>query len=85
MDYQKSGMIRDDDLYDIIVKPLPKGCHLVCLFDCCHSGTVLDLPYVFTADGEQSEMLMDQDFDFEHLFGAFGSQIGQSLLQALQG
>jgi hypothetical protein len=31
LDYQKKGMIRDDDLYEIIVKGMPVGVHVVCL------------------------------------------------------
>lgn len=37
-DFQESGMIRDDDLYDLLVKDLADGVHLVSLMDCCHSG-----------------------------------------------
>jgi hypothetical protein len=29
------------------VKPLPAGCRLTALYDCCHSGSALDLPYIF--------------------------------------
>lgn len=36
-------IIVDDQLHDILVKPLPKGCRLTALFDCCTSGTGLDL------------------------------------------
>jgi hypothetical protein len=39
-DFQSAGMIRDDELYEILVKGLPQGAHLVSLMDCCHSGTV---------------------------------------------
>lgn len=43
VDYAGGKMIRDDDLYDILVKPLPDEVHVVCLFDCCHSDTVMDV------------------------------------------
>lgn len=51
LDYKKEGVILDDDLHDIMVSPLPAGCRLTALFDSCHSGTVLDLPYILTCDG----------------------------------
>lgn len=45
LDYRRKGTIVDDDLRKLLVDPLPKGCRLTCVFDCCHSGTVLDLRY----------------------------------------
>ncbi|KAH6904088.1 peptidase C14, caspase domain-containing protein, partial [Coprinopsis sp. MPI-PUGE-AT-0042] len=39
------------ELYDSLVRPLPAGCRLTAIFDSCHSGTVLDLPYVHSAHG----------------------------------
>jgi hypothetical protein len=44
-DYQTAGMMSDDELRRMLVLPLPEGCRLTCIFDCCHSGTQLDLPY----------------------------------------
>jgi Caspase domain len=52
VDFQRSGQIRDDDIYKMLVKPMRSGVTMTCLMDCCHSGTVLDLPYRFTADGD---------------------------------
>ncbi|KAH8991265.1 caspase domain-containing protein [Lactarius akahatsu] len=40
------GIIADDDVHDIMVKPLPRGCHLTAVLDCCHSGTLLGTPPV---------------------------------------
>ncbi|KAI8088655.1 caspase domain-containing protein [Halteromyces radiatus] len=51
-DYEgESGQIIDDVLHDYMVKPLPKGCRLTAIFDSCHSGTALDLPYIYSTKG----------------------------------
>eukprot|EP00567_Pseudictyota_dubia_P004496 CAMPEP_0197439730 /NCGR_PEP_ID=MMETSP1175-20131217/6402_1 /TAXON_ID=1003142 /ORGANISM="Triceratium dubium, Strain CCMP147" /LENGTH=352 /DNA_ID=CAMNT_0042969695 /DNA_START=98 /DNA_END=1156 /DNA_ORIENTATION=+ len=62
LDYQSEGQIRDDDIFNILVGPMQSGVTLTCIMDCCHSGTVLDLPYVFKADGESSQMEMPSSF-----------------------
>jgi len=50
VDYDTSGIIVDDDIYEYMVKPLPPGVRLTAVFDCCHSGSVMDLPYMARAD-----------------------------------
>ncbi|KAJ2917544.1 hypothetical protein MD484_g2842, partial [Candolleomyces efflorescens] len=45
LDFKKNGHITDD------VRPLPDDCRLTGLFDACHSGTVLDLPYIYSSHG----------------------------------
>jgi len=52
-DYQTAGMIDDDTLHKIMVKNLPAGCKFTAIFDSCHSGTALDLPYIYKADSGQ--------------------------------
>jgi hypothetical protein len=64
LDYSGAGQIRDDDIYNILIAPMKAGVYATCIMDCCHSGSVLDLPYTFAADGEQEEMTLNQDFDF---------------------
>ncbi|GJJ72641.1 metacaspase-1 [Entomortierella parvispora] len=49
-DYLRSGIISDDEMYDILVKELPAGVQLTALVDACHSGTMLDLPYVYNGN-----------------------------------
>eukprot|EP01012_Entosiphon_sulcatum_P033436 TRINITY_DN42325_c0_g1_i1.p1 TRINITY_DN42325_c0_g1~~TRINITY_DN42325_c0_g1_i1.p1 ORF type:complete len:403 (+),score=54.76 TRINITY_DN42325_c0_g1_i1:38-1246(+) len=49
LDYTSAGQITDDEIYDLLVKSLPKGSRLTVVLDCCHSGTAMDLPYIFKA------------------------------------
>mmetsp|Transcript_40756 Transcript_40756/g.74406 ORF Transcript_40756/g.74406 Transcript_40756/m.74406 type:complete len:527 (+) Transcript_40756:52-1632(+) len=44
-DFESAGMVVDDEIFDIIVAPLPHGAKLTAVMDCCHSGTGLDLPF----------------------------------------
>mmetsp|Transcript_12088 Transcript_12088/g.29299 ORF Transcript_12088/g.29299 Transcript_12088/m.29299 type:complete len:207 (+) Transcript_12088:3-623(+) len=46
-DFQRAGQITDDEIADIVVRPLPEGARLTCLMDSCHSGTGLDLPWTW--------------------------------------
>ncbi|THV08318.1 hypothetical protein K435DRAFT_7433 [Dendrothele bispora CBS 962.96] len=51
VDFRKRGHIVDDEMHRIMVKNLPPGCRLTALFDSCHSGTVLDLPFIYSSHG----------------------------------
>eukprot|EP00879_Flechtneria_rotunda_P001214 GHRR01001361.1.p1 GENE.GHRR01001361.1~~GHRR01001361.1.p1 ORF type:complete len:431 (+),score=130.21 GHRR01001361.1:238-1530(+) len=44
-DYKRAGMIVDDELNALLVRPLMPGVTLHALIDACHSGTAMDLPY----------------------------------------
>ena len=46
LDFETQGMIVDDEINAAIVRPLPHGVKLHAIIDACHSGTVLDLPFL---------------------------------------
>ncbi|WCJ23053.1 metacaspase 1 [Euphorbia peplus] len=46
LDFETQGMIVDDEINATIVRPLPPGVKLHAIVDACHSGTVLDLPFL---------------------------------------
>ncbi|CAK8530309.1 unnamed protein product [Lathyrus sativus] len=47
VDFIRSGMITDDEINSTIVGPLKRGVKLHAFIDACHSGTTLDLMYVY--------------------------------------
>ncbi|KAJ8102229.1 caspase domain-containing protein [Lipomyces tetrasporus] len=55
VDYKVAGQLVDDEMHEIIVRPLQPGVRLTAIFDSCHSGTALDLPYVYSTQGVLKE------------------------------
>lgn len=70
VDFEQAGHLVDDIMHDIMVRPLPSGCRLTALFDSCHSGTALDLPYVYSTKGVVKEPNLFKDVGGDAL-GAF--------------
>jgi hypothetical protein len=48
-------------MHDVMVKPLCRGSRLTCIFDSCHSGTALDLPFVYSTKGTLKEQNIFKD------------------------
>ena len=48
VDFSTSGMIVDDYIYDNLINKLPQNVTLFSIMDCCHSGTIFDLPCLYT-------------------------------------
>ncbi|KAK4156443.1 hypothetical protein C8A00DRAFT_41121 [Chaetomidium leptoderma] len=51
VDFRQTGHITDDEMHRIMVQPLLAGVRLTAIFDSCHSGTALDLPYIYSTQG----------------------------------
>jgi len=53
VDYNTGGrMIVDDWVLQTLVLPLPENVHMFAVMDCCHSGSIMDLPYEITVTPE---------------------------------
>ena len=50
LDFETQGMIVDDEINATLVRPLPRGAKLHAIIDACHSGTMLDLPFLCRMD-----------------------------------
>jgi len=76
LDYASKGQITDDMIFEHLVLKVPEDCQLTVLMDCCHSGTIFDLPYMVEADeqtmtsalaGNPIAMLQNPNFNLEQL------------------
>jgi len=53
----RKGLIKDNEIFDLVVAPLESGVKLTIILDCCHSGTAVDLSYTWQLDGDTWEEL----------------------------
>lgn len=79
VDYEEAGQILDDQIHDVMVIPLPAGARLTAVFDCCHSGSIMDLPYLYTAKG------IVQEPNFMKTSGADLVKLGKQLQKGEEG
>ncbi|KAK4960400.1 Ca(2+)-dependent cysteine protease [Elasticomyces elasticus] len=55
VDFRQAGHIVDDEMHRVMVSPLQPGVRLTAIFDSCHSGSALDLPYIYSTQGVLKE------------------------------
>ncbi|POS84539.1 hypothetical protein EPUL_003382 [Erysiphe pulchra] len=72
VDFKHAGHIVDDQIHQILVKPLPAGARLTAIFDSCHSGSCLDLPYIYSTQGVLKEPNLAKEAG-QGLLGILGS------------
>ncbi|TFJ80379.1 hypothetical protein NSK_008286 [Nannochloropsis salina CCMP1776] len=59
VDFESAGQILDDEIHAILVAPLPAGVRLTSVFDSCHSGSAMDLPWSYKVDGSLDVVIID--------------------------
>lgn len=59
LDFDRNGQITSDTLHKVLVTPLNPQCRLTVLFDCCHSGSAIELPFVYRPDSHGRVNLVD--------------------------
>ncbi|KAK3348072.1 caspase domain-containing protein [Neurospora tetraspora] len=72
VDFRQVGHITDDEMHRIMVTPLQAGVRLTAIFDSCHSGTALDLPYIYSTQGILKEPNLAKEAG-QGLLGAISS------------
>jgi uncharacterized caspase-like protein len=55
-DYDEAGIIRDTLVFKTLLAPMRKGVTMTCILDSCHTGVMVDLPYLWTTKGDKGEV-----------------------------
>lgn len=69
-DFEKNGQIPSGVLHKVLVTKLPPRSTLFMIFDCCHSGSAVELPYIYRSDADGNVSLMDNVKEGMRLLGA---------------
>lgn len=55
LDFESKGVIRDTLLFKTFLAPMKKGVLVTCIIDACHTGVMMDLPYLWTTKTDKGE------------------------------
>ncbi len=69
VDFAKAGQIIDDEVHDVLCRDLPEGVRLTAIFDCCHSESIMDLPYIYNVNGNLEVEEMNKNEMISQLIG----------------
>jgi metacaspase-1 len=70
VDFETVGQLDSDLLHRHLVSKLARGSTLFVVFDCCHSGSAIELPFVYRSDEDGNVSLMDNVKQGVHLVQA---------------
>lgn len=59
VDFESAGQINSTTLHQQLVSALAPGSSLFIVLDCCHSGSAVELPYVYRTDDEGKVSVMN--------------------------
>jgi hypothetical protein len=59
IDFERAGQINSATLHQLLVSSLPPSSTLFVILDCCHSGSAVELPYVYRTDDDGKISVMD--------------------------
>lgn len=59
IDFETNGQLSSTLLHEHLVTCLAANCTLFIVMDCCHSGSAVELPYVYRSDSDGRISLMD--------------------------
>jgi metacaspase-1 len=77
VDFEQNGQIDADIIHRYLVTQIPVSAQLHVIFDCCHSGSAMELPYVYRTDEYGNVSAMDNIQS--------GIRLATSAAQLLQG
>jgi len=58
-DFESRGQIDSDILHQHLVSNLPPNSTLFVILDCCHSGSALELPFIYRSDDDGNVNMVD--------------------------
>ncbi|EED22794.1 conserved hypothetical protein [Talaromyces stipitatus ATCC 10500] len=67
VDFETNGQITSSTLHKLIISPMNPYARLTILFDCCHSGSAVELPYTYRPDADGNINLVNNLKEGVHL------------------